>query len=76
MAWPTDLNNISSNMNTTELWALKEQMEAHDYHCDNFTGFAEYSSFDVTLLGIVYKFTEFNECIGEIYRYSDGVQGT
>ena len=68
MAWPDDLNNINSNMNTTELWALKEQMESQDWTTNVISSFAEYTTWTMTIHGTEYKFTEFYEMINEIFR--------
>ena len=68
MAWPDDMNFINSNLSTTELWVLKEQMDHCDWESDNFSCFAEYSQWEVTLNKVVYKFSEFGEVISEIYR--------
>jgi len=70
MAWPVDLRSIDSNMTTTELWALKEQMGHSDWSCEcqEVNGFSEMSNWKYTIHGIVYEFTEFYEVLTKIER--------
>ena len=49
MTWPKSLSSINSNMNTTELWALKEQMVSQDLEMTLLTSFAEQTTWRTTL---------------------------
>ena len=68
MAWPDNISNITSNMNESELWVLKEQLDHGDWEMDHLQAFAEYGSWHVHVNGLVYEVTEFSECICSIHR--------
>ena len=68
MAWPNDIGTITTNMNETELWVLKEQMDTGDWVMKLHSSFAEYSEWEVHIDGAVFTVEEFNECITSVYR--------
>lgn len=73
MAWPDKLEYINSNLNTTELWILKERMEANNgenWFVFESTGFAEFSKFTIEFLdtGEQFEFEEFVELVSSVKK--------
>lgn len=74
MAWPEDLNSINSNLNTTELWMLKEKVESGNCTITNVGGMDALGTFEIVLPGGErYRCTEWYELIDSIERIQDGM---
>lgn len=71
MAWPEKLTEVKSNLNTTELWMLKEQMDSNCYNCKLVSMFDEYSEFIVEVHGEKYRFTEWHETVSSVDSIGD-----
>jgi len=70
MGWPNKVESISSNLNTTELWVLKEIMNSKKstYSITDVSSFAGSTEFTVTLHEQEYKFEEHFETIWSVYK--------
>lgn len=71
MAWPNKLEFIRSDLNTTELWVLKERMnDVNNYTIVRANSFAEFSEFIVRFndTNEQYKFTETIELIDSVVK--------
>lgn len=72
MAWPENLESISGNLNTTELWILKERMESGKakWSVTKSSGFAEYSEFVAVFedTGERFKIEAFVETIDSVTK--------
>lgn len=70
MSWPNDMSTlVTEELNSTELWMVKEQMKAGHFKMVRDTGFADFSVFIIELVnGEQYRIENFFDEVSSVEK--------